>query len=257
VTGGPAAGPILEARGLAVGHRGRPVVSGIDLVLGPGAALGIVGPNGAGKSTFLKTVLGLLPPVGGTLRLGGAFRPGYVPQADAIDPGFPFPALDVVRMAARVDAALPFAASADRERRARDALARVGLADLADRPFRDLSGGQRRRVLLARALAAGPTVLAFDEPTAGLDLEAEASLLALLGALREREGMTLLLVSHSLAAIGEGTTDVLLLHGGRHRSGPVDEVLVPEVLGPLYGVPVRVDRVGGRRVVAVATPGAP
>ena len=252
---GPAvAGPMLEARGLAVGHRGRAVVSGIDLDFGAGGALGIVGPNGSGKSTLLRTVLGLLPPLAGTLRRGAGFRAGYVPQTDAIDPVFPFPAIDVVRMAARPDAALPFTASAEREERSREALRRVGLADLADRPYAEMSGGQRQRVLLARALASDPTVLALDEPTAGLDLEAEASLLALLRRLRAESGMTLLLVSHSLATVAEEATHVILLHAGRHREGPVDEVLVPEALSALYGVPVTVDRVGGRRVVR-AEPG--
>jgi ABC-type Mn2+/Zn2+ transport system ATPase subunit len=232
-----------------VGHGGRPVVSGIDLSLGRGEALGIVGPNGSGKSTFLRTVLGLLPPLGGVLRLAPGFRAGYVPQTDAIDPVFPFAAIDVVRMAARADAALPFTASAERGLLARGALERVGLGPLAGRPYADLSGGQRHRVLLARALAARPTVLALDEPTAGLDLEAEASLFALLRRLRREEGMTLLLVSHSLAAVADETTHCLLLHGGRHREGPADEVLAPEALEALYGIPVRVDRVAGRRVV--------
>ena len=249
-------GPMLEARGLSVGHRDRAVVEGIDLSVGAGGALGIVGPNGSGKSTFLRTVLGLLRPVAGTLRRGAGFRAGYVPQTDAIDPVFPFTAIDVVRMAARADAALPFTAAGEREERAREALGRVGLADLAERSYPELSGGQRQRVLLARALAAGPTVLALDEPTAGLDLEAEASLLALLRRLRTEEGMTLLLVSHSLAAVAEEATHALLLHGGRHREGPVEEVLTPETLTALYGVPVRVDRVGGRRVIAAEPGGA-
>ena len=242
-------GPILEARALSVGHGGRAVVEGIDLSLERGGALGIVGPNGSGKSTFLRTVLGLLPPLRGDLRRGGGFRAGYVPQTDAIDPVFPFTAIDVVRMAARAEAALPFTAAADRERLARRALDRVGLGDLAERSYPDLSGGQRQRVLLARALASEPSVLALDEPTAGLDLEAEASLLALLRRLRAEEGMTLLLVTHSLAAVADEATQVLLLHAGRHREGPVDSILAPEVLGPLYGIPVRVDRVAGRRVI--------
>ena len=249
MTADPETEPVLEARGLAVGYGGRPVVEGIGLVLQPGEALGIVGPNGSGKSTFLRTVLGLLRPLAGYLRRGAGFRAGYVPQTDRIDPVFPFTALDVVRMAARAEAALPFTAAADRERLAREALDRVGLGALADRSYPDLSGGQRQRVLLARALAAGPTVLALDEPTAGLDLEAEASLLALLRRLRREEGLTLLLVSHSLATVADEATQVLLLHEGRHREGPVDAILTPEALGALYGIPVRVDRVAGRRVI--------
>jgi len=252
VTGAPTAAsvePIFEARDLSVGYRGRPVVEGIGVSLRGGEALGIVGPNGSGKTTFLKTVLGLLPPVAGSLHRSAAFRAAYVPQIDSIDPVFPFRALDVVAMAARIDAALPFTARAERERTAREALDRVGVGALADRPYPELSGGQRQRVLLARALAARPTVLALDEPTTGLDLSAETALLSLLGRLRREEGITVLLVTHGLAVVANEATHVLLIHEGRHREGPVDSILVPAVLEPLYGIPVRVDVVGGRRVV--------
>lgn len=241
--------PAFEARGLAVGRGGRPVVEGIDLAVGAGEVLGVVGPNGSGKSTFVRTLLGLLPPVAGAILRGSPFRAGYVAQSDALDPLFPFSAGEVVAMAARADAVLPLRAAGERRSIALRSLERTGAADLADRPCRDLSGGERQRVLLARALAAGPTVLVLDEPTAGLDLAAETALLALVRSLREEEGMTVVLVSHSLAAVAGEATRVLLLHGGRHREGPVEEVLVPEVLADLYGIPVRVEAVGGRRRV--------
>lgn len=243
-------GIALEARALSVGYGARAVVEGIDLSLRSGEALGIVGPNGSGKSTFLKTVLGLLPPVSGELRRGEGFRAGYVPQTDSIDPVFPFRALDVVAMAARPDAMLPFSAGREKEALSRESLDRVGIAHLARSPYRDLSGGQRQRVLLARALASRPTVLALDEPTTGLDLEAETALLSLVRRLREEEGMTVLFVTHALANVANEATHVLLIHGGRHREGPVGEILRPEVLEPLYGIPVRVDEVEGRRHVA-------
>ena len=131
-------GTVLEARDLSVGHGSRAVVEGIGLSLRRGEALGIVGPNGSGKSTFLRTVLGLLPPLAGSLSRAPGFRAGYVPQTDAIDPVLPFRALDVARMAARADAALPFTASRDRERLAREALERVGVGHAFELPrFRD------------------------------------------------------------------------------------------------------------------------
>lgn len=245
---------VLRVADAAVGYGGRPVVEGISLSLRRGDALGIVGPNGSGKTTFVKTVLGLLDPMAGTLERAPDFRAGYVPQRESIDPVFPFTAEDVVVMAARADALLPFTARAERRRLAAEALGRVGLGAEADRPYRDLSGGQRQRVLLARALAARPTVLVLDEPTSGMDLTAETALFDLVRRLRREEGLTVLLVSHSLALVANEATQVLLLHEGRHREGPAESILTGPVLSALYEIPVRVEEVAGRRVV-VGLPG--
>lgn len=217
---------LLEARGLAFGHGGIPVAAGVDLDLGPGECVGIVGPNGAGKTTLLRTLVGLQPPLSGTVRTEPGLRVGYVPQAGSLDPAFPFRAGDVVAMAAP-GGWLPLSGRRERARRTAEALARAGAADLADRPFRDLSGGQKQRVLLARALATGPAVLALDEPATGLDLEAEASLRALLRRLRGEDGLAVLLVTHALGIVAREADRVVLLHGGRARSGPPAELLAP------------------------------
>jgi ABC-type Mn2+/Zn2+ transport system ATPase subunit len=247
---------VLRVEDVAVGHGDRAVVAGVSLALGRGDVLGIVGPNGSGKTTFVRTVLGLLPPVGGRIEREAGFRAGYVPQKDTIDPVFPFTASDVVRMAARSGSFLPFTAGAERSLLVAQALERVGLAGEAETPYRDLSGGQRQRVLLARALAARPTVLVLDEPSSGMDLAAETALLDLLRRLRREESLTVLLVSHTLALVANEATQVLLFHGGRHREGPVEEVLTGPALTALYGIPVRVAVAEGRRVV-LGMPAAP
>ncbi len=245
---------ILGVRAADVGWSGRAVVRGITLSLRRGETLGIVGPNGSGKTTFLKTVLGLLPPVAGTVARAPDFRVGYVPQKEAMETVFPFSAREVVRMAARADAWAPFTAGRESRDLADDALARVGLADAAGRPYRELSGGQRQRVLLARALAVRPTVLALDEPTSGLDLSAEVALLDLVRRFQEEQGLTVMFISHSLAVVADAAAQVLLFHEGRHREGPAEEILSEAVLRDLYGVEVRVARVAGRRMIA-AFPG--
>ncbi len=251
------AGEVLAVRDASVGHGGRAVVRGISLTLRRGETLGIVGPNGSGKSTFLKTVLGLLPPVEGILERAPDFRAGYVPQGDSLDAVLPLAAREVVLMAARADAWLPFTASRERRDLADEALARVGLSGEGRTPFRDLSGGQRQRVLLARALAARPTVLALDEPTSGLDLAAEVALLDLVARLREEQGLAVMLVSHSLAVVADAASQVLLLREGRHREGPASEILSEAVLRDLYGVEVRVRTEDGRRTIAAFPRTAP
>ncbi len=238
---------VLRVEGLSVGHHGRPLLTGISLSVGRGECVGIAGGNGAGKTTLLRTLLGLQRPLAGAVRRGGDFRVGYLPQRDSIDPVYPFRALDVVLMGARPDAWLPFTARRERRREAQAALERAGGAGVATAPFRDLSGGQKQRVLLARALASRPSVLAMDEPTSGLDVAAEAELLALLGRLRREEGLTTLLVSHSLPLLGNECTSIVVLHGGRHREGPAADVLTDDGLTALFGVPVRVRSAGGRR----------
>lgn len=243
---------VLRVRDADVGYHGRPVVRGITLSLGRGETLGIVGPNGSGKSTFLKTVLGLLPPVAGVVETAPDFRVGYVPQKEAMETVFPFSAREVVAMAARTDAWAPLTRLKERRALADEALVRVGLAGEAGRSFREMSGGQRQRVLLARALAVRPTVLALDEPTNGLDLAAEVALLDLVAVLQREQGLTVMLISHSLAVVADAADKVLLFHEGRHREGPADEILSEGVLRDLYGVDVRVGRVGERRVIAAS-----
>lgn len=237
--------PLLLAESLDVGWRGRPVLRGVSFALRPGETLGIVGPNGSGKSTLLRTALGLSRPLGGRVVRSAAWRAGHVPQRDALGPLLRFCALHVVEMFARV--AAPSAAAA--QEASREALRAVGMADAAHRDFQDLSGGQRQRVLLARALAVRPTVLVLDEPTSGMDVRAEAEMLALVRRIRRERGLAVLLVTHSLHVVADEATTALLLHDGRADFGAPEEVLSSEHLERVYGCPVTSVVVGGHRVV--------
>lgn len=234
---------LLEARDLTVGHGRRVLFRDLSLTVGPGDGLGILGGNGSGKTTLLRTLIGLHRPTRGEVRRGDALRVGYLPQRDALDPVFPFLALDVVEMAALHRSWLPFASRGARRRVALEALARVDMEGRAREPFRDLSGGQKQRVLLARALATGPTLLALDEPAAGLDPGAERDLMALLRRLRADDGMAVVMISHSLDLVRRESTSCVLLHQGGHRSGPASEVLAPEVVEEVFRAAVgREDR---------------
>jgi iron complex transport system ATP-binding protein len=131
------------------------------------------------------------------------------------------------------------------------ALARLDADALARRPYRSLSGGQQQRVLLARALAADPDLLVLDEPTAGMDLSSEAGIVEFLRDLNRRHGVTILLVTHLLPLVLSLATSIMLFARDTLVQGPLDDVLDEERLTALYGVPVHLGTVAGRRTLVV------
>lgn len=193
--------PAIEIRDLAFAYDDIQILCNVRLDIWQGDSICIVGPNGGGKTTLIKLILGLLAPDRGTIRIFGQ-RPeearrriGYVPQYANYDPQFPISVLDVVMMG-RLAGGLRHRYSPQDRDLAMAALARTGLADLAARPFASISGGQRQRTLIARALASGGDILILDEPTANIDHESELQFLDLLKGLNER--MTILMVTHEV-----------------------------------------------------------
>lgn len=230
----------LRARDLAVGYRGHAVVRGIDVSLEPGALLALVGTNGSGKSTFLRTVIGLLPVVGGELtvlgRAPGAARReiGYLRQYHTDSGVLPLRAIDVVRMGRFAELGL-FGHPDVHDRELVDrALERMGITDLADEPLRSLSGGQRQRVHLAQTLAREGTLLLLDEPSAGLDAAGRELYLRAVDEERER-GAAVVVSTHD---IGEArrADRVVLLAQRVVASGPPTAVLTAENLLDAFGV---------------------
>lgn len=234
---------LLRLDRVAVGHGRHAVLSGIDLTLDRGAFTGLIGANGTGKSTLLRTILGIQPVLAGRLE----FRPidgrapvlGFVPQREALDPAFLVSCFEVVLMGAcgRVGPGRFY--NRTEKDWARHCLGETDALDLAGRRFSELSGGQKQRVLIARALATRPDLLLLDEPTTGLDAAATRSILELLRRLLERQGMSILMVNHDLAAMRAYVQDVIWIHGGRLVRGPVTELLrretVEDILGPAIG----------------------
>lgn len=214
---------LIQCEGVAVGYPRTPLVQGLDLAVHRGDYLCIVGDNGAGKSTFLRTLLGLQPPLAGRITLGEGLRRrdlGYLPQQTPVQRDFPATVGEIVssgcvpRMGLR-----PFLSRGER-RRVEENLARMGVAHLAGRSYRTLSGGQQQRVRLARALCGADTLLLLDEPVAGLDPEGTAEMYQLIHRLN-REGMTILMVSHDLAGVETYATHLLRM-GLNPEWGPVE-----------------------------------
>ena len=191
----------IKIRDLSFAYDDIQILCNVRLDIWRGDSICIVGPNGGGKTTLIKLILGLLSPDRGTIRIFGRSpeaerqRIGYVPQYAKYDPQFPISVLDVVMMG-RLAGTLRNRYSPEDRDRAMAALGQTGLTDLAARPFASISGGQRQRTLIARALASGGEILILDEPTANIDHESEVRFLDLLKGLNER--MTILMVTHEV-----------------------------------------------------------
>lgn len=193
---------LLTCRNLAVGYEGQKVAEGFSFSVNEGDYLCIVGENGAGKSTLIKTLLRLIPPLEGEILTEGVRQNeiGYLPQQTPVQRDFPASVREIVlsgflnRMGLR-----PFY-NKEEKRLAREITEKLGIAALSRRSYRTLSGGQQQRVLLARALCASRRLLLLDEPTAGLDPKATAELYALIEALNRTDRVTVIMVTHDLAA---------------------------------------------------------
>ena len=229
---------ILETHGLALGYGRRVILNGVTLAIRPGEFWFLLGPNGEGKTTFVRTVLGLMRPLAGQLwrhpDLEDRTHVGFVPQRCDLNPTLPTTLREFVRLGL-VGMRTP---RADRAERLIWALARTGLGGLAEQDYWSLSGGQRQRALIARALVRQPRVLVLDEPTNGLDLEAEDTALRFLAALNRQEQHTVLFVTHNIALAARYATHVALFHAGSVVAGPSQAVLRRETLARIYGVAV-------------------
>jgi iron complex transport system ATP-binding protein len=239
--------PLIEAEGLAIGHRGRAIATDIALSVAHGEVLVLLGPNGAGKTTLFRTLLGLLPALAGSVRLSGrdlatlsrieiARAAALVPQA--LHAPFAFTAQDVVLMArtARLKA---FARPARTDRDAAEAaLDRMGIGHLAMRPVTELSGGQHQMVLIARALAQDTPLLVLDEPAASLDWGNRHRLMDRLENLAA-DGLGLILSTHEPDHAARLASRVLTIDAeGTSWTGPAAQALQPERLARLYGLPL-------------------
>jgi ABC-type Mn2+/Zn2+ transport system ATPase subunit len=226
----------LVVRNLAAGYPGfPPAIEGINLRVPVGELVGLIGPNGAGKSTLFKAMLGLITPIEGDVLAFG--RPvaqareqiAYMPQVEEVDWDFPVSVLDVVLMG-RYKKFRPFARwSAEDREAAMAALERVQLAPYARRQVGQLSGGQRRRVLMARAIARGAGLLLLDEPFAGLDAAVQHDLVEILDGLA-REGKAILVATHDLSCVANSCDEAICLNRRIIAQGPSADVLTEEVL---------------------------
>jgi iron complex transport system ATP-binding protein len=239
---------MIAAEHVSFGY-GRPLIVDVSLEVARGEVFGILGANGAGKSTLARLLLGLVAPAAGRVTIDGRALASLPPRERARlvaavlqdEPlEFPFTALEVVLMGRRARLG-PFGFEADADLAAADAAMRdTGVVELAARPMSELSGGERRRVLIARALAQETPALVLDEPAAALDVRHQLELFDLLDA-RKRAGAAVVVVVHDLNLAAQWCDRVALLGAGTPAIvGPVDEVLTEARLRAAFGVEVAV-----------------
>ena len=241
----------IEFRDVSLALGGRLVLADIDFAILPGNFVGVLGPNGAGKSTLMRAVLGLVPPLRGTIRVLGRAATrgnraiGYMPQVRGGLPPLRLSGRDFV--ASAIDGhrlGLPLHGRAGRAEIDR-VLDLVAVGDLARRPIAELSGGERQRLLLAQALIGRPRLLLLDEPLISLDPHYERDVIDLVKNLQRELGVTVLFSAHDVNPL-LGAIDCVLYLGNRQAAlGTVDEVITGPVLSRLYGAEIDVVRVGG------------
>ncbi|HEX9012420.1 MAG TPA: metal ABC transporter ATP-binding protein [Anaerolineaceae bacterium] len=230
----------VEARGLDIGYGGEVIVPGVSFELSCGQALALVGINGSGKSTLLKTIVGLLRPLAGEIRVLGG-RPGEVPGRIAYlsqfhSSGFilPLRVVDIVRMGRFAEKGLFGRMTHEDESIVDDALRRMGIANLKDAPLRLLSGGQQQRAYIAQALARRADLLVLDEPTSSLDAGGREIFLRVLQEELDRGAMAVI-ATHDIQQ-ASGCAQVMLLAREVVALGPAKEVLTPESLLKTFGI---------------------
>ncbi len=240
--------PRIEATGVSAGYRTETVLHDVSLAAAPGEFVAVLGPNGSGKSTLLRVLAGTLSPLAGSVSLEGraltSLSRREVAQSVAVVPqdsevAFGFSVGEVVAMGrAPRQGALLIPSEEDR-RHTREALRLCELEALVSRPVGELSGGERRRVILARAIAQQPDVLLLDEPTAHLDIRHAVELYRLVRDMTRSKGVACVAVMHDLNAAARWADRAALLREGRVvRAGAIADVLEPEVLAEVFGLPI-------------------
>jgi zinc transport system ATP-binding protein len=234
---------IIEVKNLSFGYDAREILSGIDFTLAQGDFAGIIGPNGSGKSTFLKLLLGLLRPTGGSISLFGVpshkFRDwpkiGYLAQKNQFHTGFPASVYEVVASSLYSQTGVMHTLSRQQKERVRSALSIVGLLSMERSPISHLSGGQQQRMHLARVLVNNPEILLLDEPSSGMDTASENAMYELLHTLNKEKNISIVMVTHDITAVTAHAGRMLCMSDGRMTEHDVSAGVSDDFLSSLYG----------------------
>ena len=249
---------VVEIKNLTASYNSEPAIQGISMEIFKGEFVGILGPNGSGKTTLLKTILGLISPIEGEIKLFGGpvdgaarRRMGYVPQKGAIDLTFPIKVFDAVMMGRYpLMGFFRYPSRSDRTE-VEEALKGVDAWHLKDKPIGELSGGEAQRVWIARALVSKPEILLLDEPTTGLDVLSQGQIIDLVHHIHKRKGLTVLYVTHEVNDVSCYLDKVAYLKKTLYAYGHPNDVIKVETLKEVYSGVVEVIQEEGRPLVIV------
>jgi len=239
---------IITFSDVSIGYGRKIVLSNLNLSIENNDFIGLVGPNGAGKTTFLRTLLGNIKPLSGTIEKNDLVF-GYVPQRDVVQPLLPYTVHDVVMMGRYSLLGLFKTPGKSDEQIVMKSLRRVGIENLKTMNYNSLSGGQRQRVLIARALAVQPDVLILDEPTNGLDTPSHYSVLNLVAELHDESHLAVLIVSHLLSDVANLVKKIILFEAGNFQFGLTEEILSEANLAKTYSANIEVKKLGGEFLI--------
>lgn len=202
----------LTCQNLRVGYDGKSVLQDLSFEVFAGDYLCIVGENGSGKSTLMKTILGLQPPISGRILTGDGLRKneiGYLPQQTVVQKDFPASVREIVLSGCQGRCGSRPFYNKEEKQLAEENIRKMQIDKLSKRCYRELSGGQQQRVLLARALCATQKMLLLDEPVSGLDPKVTAEMYRLIDELHHRDGITIIMISHDIAAAVKYASHIL------------------------------------------------
>lgn len=236
--------PIIEIENITVHYNKTEVIKDISFVIEKGDYIGLTGPNGAGKTTLIKTILGLQPLTEGKINLFGKdlktfndwSKIGYLPQKNStINALFPANVTEVVMLGLSSQKKWPKKIIKSDKKRANEILQELGIGDLRKRMLAELSGGQQQKVLLARAMVSKPDVLIFDEPSTALDPESRESFFQIIARLNRQNNITIILITHDTAYIGEYAKKLLYIDKSLIYFGDFFEFCKSEKMASYFG----------------------
>lgn len=217
---------IIEIKNLSVGYERKSVIKNLNVNIEEGDFITIVGPNGSGKTTLVKSILGLIQPIKGSIKLNNIKRTfiGYMPQETKVDKNFPASVYEIV-LSGTLNRSNSFLYNSEQKKIANEVMKLLKIDNLKNKNFCDLSGGQRQKVLLARGVAASSKLLILDEPSNNLDFKSNKEFLDIINKLNVDKKITVLMITHDLDHVNLIGNKVLALNGGDYFYGNNEEYM--------------------------------